>query len=132
MSACGPWKHGPNTASQSRKALEQLPATTQGVTLLDPYYYDHTMTYSDDSYREGNTQLFTYGYRLLPCGVFALNFDPRKEHGAMLVESVICVVCAALICGDDRYCSTRSGRKGCPGGGLRVRDPSLGNSSPCS
>lgn len=100
MSECGPWRFGPETASHSRAALERLPATTQGVTLLDPYYFNHSMIYSDDSYREGDTQLFTYGYRLRPCGVFALNFDPRRDDETTLVESVICV---AYLRGSDLW-----------------------------
>jgi hypothetical protein len=100
MASCGPWQHGSDTASRSRAALSRLPAATPGVTLLDPYYFDHTMIYSDDSYREGNAQLFTCAYRLRPCGVFALNFDPRREDGSTLVESVICV---AFLRGSDLW-----------------------------
>ena len=70
----------PETASQSRASLERLPVGRHGVTLLDPYYFDHSMVYSDDSYCEGNIQLFTHAYRLRPCGVFALNFDPRRDR----------------------------------------------------
>jgi hypothetical protein len=91
MSKCGPWRFGPETAEHSRAALGRLPATTQGVTLLDPYYFDHAMVYSDDSFREGASQHFTYAYRLHPCGVFALNFDPRRGDDTTLVESAICV-----------------------------------------
>jgi hypothetical protein len=91
MSKCGPWRYGPETAGQSRASLERLPAGRMGVTLLDPYYFDHSMTYTDDTYREGDTQLLTYAYRLHPCGVFALNYDPRRDDDSTLVESVICV-----------------------------------------
>jgi len=45
MATCGPWRYGPETASQSRASLERLPASEPAVTLLDPYYFDHTMVY---------------------------------------------------------------------------------------
>ena len=92
MVSCGPWRFGPETAGQSRASLERLPATDPAVTLLDPYYFDHTMVYSDDGYREGGSQLFTHAYRLHPCGVFGLNYDPRRDDGlSTLVESAICI-----------------------------------------
>jgi hypothetical protein len=91
MADCGPWQHGPETARRSRASLDRLPATTQGVTLLDPYYFDHSMIYSDDSYCEGGSQLFSHAYRLHPCGVFALNYDPRREDDTTLVDAVLCM-----------------------------------------
>ena len=84
MATCGPWRYGPETASQSRVSLERLPASDPAVTLLDPYYFDHSMVYSDDGYREGDSQLFTHAYRLHPCGVFALNYDPRRDDDSTL------------------------------------------------
>jgi hypothetical protein len=100
MTASGPWQYGPETASHSRGSLGRLPAREPAVTLLDPYYFDHTMVYSDDGCREGGSQLFTHAYRLHPCGVFALNYDPRKEDDSTLVESVICV---AFLRGTDLW-----------------------------
>ncbi|MEA2817967.1 MAG: hypothetical protein QOI93_5871 [Rhodospirillaceae bacterium] len=100
MATCGPWRYGPETASQSRASLERLPATDPAVTLLDPYYFDHTMVYFDDGYREGNSQLFTHAYRLHPCGVFALNYDPRIDDDSTLVESAICI---AFLRGSDLW-----------------------------
>jgi hypothetical protein len=47
MASCGPWRHGPDTAS--------------------------------------------HAYRLHPCGVFALNYDPRRDDDSTLVESAICI-----------------------------------------
>jgi hypothetical protein len=91
MADCGPWKYGPETASLSRAALERLPAATRGVTLLDPYYFDPAMTYTDDGFQEGSTHLFSYGYRLHPCGVFAMNYDPRRIDSPLLLESVLCM-----------------------------------------
>lgn len=91
MAGCGPWRYGPETAGQSCDSLHRLPATRHGVTLLDPYYFDPTMVYSDDSFREGGSQLFSIAYRLNPCAVFALNYDPRQDTDSTLVESVICV-----------------------------------------
>ena len=70
------------------------------MTLLDPYYFDHTMVYSDDGYREGDSQLFTHAYRLHPCGVFALNYDPRRDDDSTLVESAICI---AFLRGTDLW-----------------------------
>jgi hypothetical protein len=70
------------------------------VTLLDPYYFDHTMVYFDDGYREGNSQLFTHAYRLHPCGVFALNYDHRRDDDSTLVESAICI---AFLRGSDLW-----------------------------
>jgi len=100
MASCGPWQYGPETASQSRASLERLPAGEPAVTLLDPYYFDHTMVYSDDGYREGDSQLFTHAYRLHPCGVFALNCDPRRDDDSTLVESAICI---AFLRGTDLW-----------------------------
>jgi hypothetical protein len=101
MASCGPWQYGPETASQSRASLERLPASEPAVTVLDPYYFDHTMVYSDDGYREGDSQLFTHAHRLHPCGVFALNYDPRRDDDdSTLVESVICV---AFLRGTDLW-----------------------------
>jgi hypothetical protein len=34
MATCGPWRYGPETASQSRASLERLPTTDPAVTLL--------------------------------------------------------------------------------------------------
>ena len=45
MASCGPWQYGPETSGQSRASLERLPASEPAVTLLDPYYFDHTMVY---------------------------------------------------------------------------------------
>jgi hypothetical protein len=100
MATCGPWRYGPETASQSRASLERLPATDAAVTLLDPYYFDHTMVYSDDGCREGDSRLFTHAYRLHPCGVFALNYDPRRDDDSTLVESAICI---AFLRGTDLW-----------------------------
>jgi hypothetical protein len=102
MSKCGPWQYGPETASQSRASLERLPAREMTTTLLDPYYFDHSMIYADRSYKEGNSWLFTHAYRLHPCGVFALNYDFRRgdEGVSTLVESVICV---AFLRGTDLW-----------------------------
>lgn len=86
MGTCGPWKLGPDTASQSRATLERLPTGTKGTTLLDPYYFDFSMVYADDSYED---DLFTYAYRLHSCGVFATNYDPMKDD-ALLVDAAVC------------------------------------------
>jgi hypothetical protein len=102
MSGCGPWQYGPETASQSRASLERLPAGQMATTLIDPYYFDHTMIYIDRGYMEGDSRLFTHAYRLHPCGVFALNYDFRRQETEvpLLVESVICV---AFLRGTDLW-----------------------------
>ena len=58
------------------------------------------MVYSDDGYREGAAQLFTHAYRLHPCGVFALNYVPRRDDNSTLVQTVICV---AFLSGTDLW-----------------------------
>jgi hypothetical protein len=102
MSTCGPWQYGPETATQSRASLRRLPAMEMTTTLLDPYYFDHSMIYADQTYKEGNSLLFTHAYRLHPCGVFALNYDFRRQEQAvpLLVESVICI---AFLRGTDLW-----------------------------
>jgi hypothetical protein len=100
MSRCGPWQYGAEAASQSRASVERLPAADPGVTLLDPYYFDHSMIYTDDSYREGNAELLTYAYRLHPCGVFAMNFGPQQDGHSILVQSVVCI---AFLRGTDLW-----------------------------
>jgi hypothetical protein len=102
MSTCGPWQYGPETATQSRASLQRLPAMEMTTTLLDPYYFDHSMIYADQTYKEGNSWLFTHAYRLHPCGVFALNYDFRRheQEVPLLVESVICI---AFLRGTDLW-----------------------------
>ena len=100
MAARGPWQYGPEAALLSRAALDRLPASTRSITLLDPYYFDHSMVFTDDSCRDGGAQLFAYAYRLHPCGVFALNYDPRQKDNDLLVGSVIC---SAYFIGTDLW-----------------------------
>jgi hypothetical protein len=38
------------------------------------------MIYMDRGYMEGDSRLFTHAYRLHPCGVFALNYDFRRQE----------------------------------------------------
>lgn len=91
MSKCGPWRFGPDAAKFSRDQVELLPSDRPATALLNAYYFDPTMTYTDDNYGEGGHRLFSYAYRLDPCAVFALNFDPRQDSSGPLIESVICV-----------------------------------------
>lgn len=58
------------------------------------------MAYGDDTSREGDAQLFSQAYRLRPCGVLAVNFDPRRDDESVLVDSVVCV---AYLRGSDLW-----------------------------
>lgn len=100
MRDCGPWREGPRTAETSRLALDKLPPGREAATILDPYYFDFSMVYGDETAREGDVQLFSHAYRLRPCGVVALNFDPRRDDGSLLIDSVICV---AYLRGSDLW-----------------------------
>ncbi len=91
MDERGPWRFGIDSAMFSRDEIEQLPSDRPGTVLIDSYYFDHTMVYTDDNYGEGGHRLFSYAYRLNPCAVFALNYDPRRDSSGPLIESVICV-----------------------------------------
>src|SRR5476651_1808476 len=100
MSKSGPWRFGPEIAHNARQVFDQLPADRRGVAPLDPYFFDWSMTYTEDGYGEGGDRLFTYAYRLRPCAVFALNFDPRPEAMPLLVESAVLI---AFLRGTDLH-----------------------------
>jgi hypothetical protein len=104
MAKSGPWPYGPETAALSNAFLAKLPPSRPGVVLLDPYYFDPTMVYGDGDEEhqpgEGQTRLYSYAYRLLPVGVFALNYDPRRDDPTPLVQSVTCI---AFLRGSDLW-----------------------------
>ena len=100
MSASGPWRFGPEIAQNVRAVFNKIPGDRPGVALVDPYYFDWSMTYTDDTYGEGGNCLFTYAYRLRPGAVFALNYDPRRDTTPVLVESAILI---AFLRGTDLW-----------------------------
>ena len=100
MSTAGPWRFGPEIAQNVRTTFDKLPGDRPGVALVDPYYFDWSLTYTDDTYGEGGSRLFTYGYRLRPGAVFALNYDPRPVTTPVLVESAILI---AFLRGGDLW-----------------------------
>lgn len=91
MSTVGPWQHGAANAERSQEALRGLPTDARGVVLVDPYYFDQTMRYTDETFGEGDDRLYIYAYRLRPVAVFALNYNPMSDGTPLLVESVVLV-----------------------------------------
>ena len=91
MSRMGPWRMGPELAIRSQNALRKMPMDKPGAVLVDPYYYNLTMRYTDETFGEGDDRLYIYGYRLRPVAVFALNYNPMVDGTPLLRESVVLI-----------------------------------------